>query len=39
MRIEWRRILAPGQIQKLDRMPKRLGIRHHRAHGMMQRAA
>jgi Spy/CpxP family protein refolding chaperone len=35
MKIEWRKILTPEQIQKLDRMPKHPGMRHHRPHGMM----
>ena len=29
MKIEWRKILTPEQIQKLDRMPKGRGMRHH----------
>ena len=29
MKIEWRKILTPEQLQKLDRMPKGRGMRHH----------
>jgi Spy/CpxP family protein refolding chaperone len=29
MKIEWRHVLTPEQIQKLDRMPKGRGMRHH----------
>ena len=29
MKIEWRHVLTPEQIQKLDRMPKGHGMRHH----------
>jgi zinc resistance-associated protein len=29
MKVEWRHVLTPEQIQKLDRMPKGRGMRHH----------
>jgi Spy/CpxP family protein refolding chaperone len=35
MKIEWRRVLTPEQIQKLDRMPKRFHMGQHRDHDMM----
>ncbi len=34
-KIEWRKILTPEQIQKLDRMPGRFGMRHHPGTGLM----
>lgn len=35
MKIEWRRVLTPEQIRKLDRMPLRFHMRQHRDHDMM----